>query len=126
MRIRLPEPSLTDELTEFLRRCDCAVTDLGDGVFDVQLELALSYDAAMNLIQAGRCYGCGQEIEPVLRDLGSALCHDCRDGENGNGPGHANLPADAALRERWVRMEVMAYLRTWSALHADAEPAVLD
>jgi hypothetical protein len=126
MRIHLPEPSLSDELTEFLRRCECNVTALGEGVFEVDLRLALSYDAAMGLVQAGRCYSCGEEIEPVLRDLGSALCHDCRDGENGNGNGHANVPADSVLRERWVRMEVAAYLRTWSALHADAQPRVLD
>jgi len=125
MRIRLPEPSLSEELTEFLRRCECDVTELGDGVFEVDLHLALSYEAAMNLVQAGLCYGCGEEIEPVLRDLGSALCHDCRDGETGNGHGNGTS-AEGALRERWARMEVMAYLRTWSALHADAEPAVLD
>lgn len=124
MRIRLSEPSLTDELIEFLRRCDCAVTPLGNGLLNVDLRLALSYQAAMELVQAGRCYGCGTEIEPVLRDLGSTLCHDCRDGENGNadGPVHAN----AALRARWARMEVDAYLKVWGAMHAGSVLELID
>jgi hypothetical protein len=126
MRIRLPEPSLTDELADYLRRCECDVTLVQRGLIDVELRRPISIDAALSLVQADRCYGCGEKIEPVLRELGSTLCHDCRGGGRENG--HADGPAHAteALRARWARMEIDAYLKVWSAMHADSVLELID
>ena len=35
MRVEITDPAYTDDLVEFLRRCDCTVRTVGPGVLDV-------------------------------------------------------------------------------------------
>ena len=36
MRVEITDPAYTDDLVEFLRRCDCMVHVVGEGVLDVR------------------------------------------------------------------------------------------
>ena len=46
MRVEVTDPSSTDDLVAFLRRCDCAVEVLQPGVLDVEPR-ALAVDASL-------------------------------------------------------------------------------
>jgi hypothetical protein len=111
VRLQLDDPSLTPELVAFLRRCQCEVMHLGPTSVSVGLGHPVDPDAAVQRLQDGRCYRCGEQIERVLFRLGSPRCHDCRES---SGPG-----GDTA-RDSWTRMEVESYLRVWESLHPGA------
>ena len=104
VRLRLHDPSLAPELALFLRRCQCKVEHLGPTMVGVGLGHAVDPDALASRLQDGRCYRCGEPIEPVLFRLGSPRCHDCRE-SSGNG--------SSAAGDTWARMEVESYLRIW-------------
>ena len=106
VRVRLHDPSLAPELASFLRRCQCEVSHLGPTMVGVGLGHAVGREAAARRLQDGRCYRCGEAIEPVLFRLGSPRCHDCRE-SSGNGNGNS------AAGDMWARMEVESYLRIW-------------
>jgi hypothetical protein len=44
----------------------------------------VSLDLGLSRVRAGRCYECGESVEPALLELGSPRCLDCGD-INGNG-----------------------------------------
>ena len=45
MRVEISDPTHTDDLVEFLRRCDCTVQAVGPGVLDVHArELPITDD----------------------------------------------------------------------------------
>jgi hypothetical protein len=114
VRVRLHDPSFTDELVSFLRRCQCHVRDLGPATVGVGVGHEVDPDAAVQRLSSGRCCGCGDVIEDALFRLGSSRCHDCREGS-----GLIRRPA-AEIRDEWTRMEVESYLRVWRALHPGA------
>ncbi|TMK92300.1 MAG: hypothetical protein E6G42_07775 [Actinobacteria bacterium] len=115
VQLRLHDPSLTTELVTFLRRCQCSVRDLGPATVGVGLGHPIDPDAAVQRLQSGLCYRCGNLIADSLFRLGSSRCHDCRES-----PGLDTRPDIDALREDWTRMEVESYLRVWRSLHPDA------
>lgn len=109
------------DLLDFLRRCGCEVEQSSPDVLDVRLEPNVSVEAALSLVRDRRCYGCGGHVSEVLANLGSPLCHDCRDGA-----GTSGRASKRALGDIWARMEVDAYLRVWRAQHPGTGVAVLD
>jgi hypothetical protein len=113
VRLRLTDSSLTDELASFLRRCQCEVEHLGPGTVGVGVVHSVDVETAVKHLRSGRCYRCGETIEPGLYGLGSPLCLNCRDTSNGD------AGADSAVRAEWARMEVEAYVRVWQALHPE-------
>jgi hypothetical protein len=117
MQVRLADQSLTGDLAAYLRRCECSVVPRGRGIIDVELAKRVSESAVVALVRSGGCCSCGQEIEPVLLELGSNRCHECR-----NGSGRLGVP----LAQRWARMEIEAYVRIWDALHPGANPVCVD
>ncbi len=113
VRLRLQDPSVTLDLVAFLRRCQCNVEHLGPTTVGVGLGHPVDLEAAVQRVQTGLCYSCGELIEDALFRLGSGRCHDCREssGAHRNGEG---------AQERWTRMEVESYLRIWRAQNPDA------
>jgi hypothetical protein len=111
MRIRLDNPGFVSELTDFLRRCECHVVQIGPKVLNVELRAAANEHVTLRRARAGFCTSCGGTIEPVLVNLGSPKCHDCRDG----------LHSD----REWERMEVGAFLRVWKLRHPGAQAQLL-
>ena len=112
VRLRLDDPSVALELVAFLRRCQCNVEHLGPTTVGVGLGHPVDVEAAVQRLQTGLCYDCGDVIEEALFRLGSGRCHDCR---TGSGHRHPDSP-----RERWTRMEVESYLKIWRAQHPDS------
>ena len=113
VRVRLADDSLTDDLIEFLRRCECDVEYVGPAMLSVAILRPLDVEAAVRQLQARRCYRCGSPIEATLFRLGSASCHDCRESA------YDDEPPAARIRDDWTRMEIEAYLKVWLALHPD-------
>ena len=113
VRLRLQDPSVTLELVAFLRRCQCNVQHLGPTTVGVGLGHPIDLEAAVQRVQTGLCYSCGELIEDALFRLGSGRCHDCRESNGGHRNGEG-------ARERWTRMEVESYLRIWRAQHPGA------
>jgi hypothetical protein len=111
MRIRLDNPTFVTELTDFLRRCECQVVQVGPRLLNVELRAAANEEDAIRRARAGFCTSCGGRIESVLANLGSPKCHDCRDGINGN--------------REWARMEIGAFLRVWQIRHPEAQAKLL-
>jgi hypothetical protein len=114
VRLRLHDPSFTDELVSFLRRCQCQVRDLGRATVAVGVGHDVDTEAVVRRLTFGLCCRCGEEIEQALFRLGSPHCHDCREGSS------LSRRADAEIRDEWTRMEVESYLRVWRALHPSA------
>ena len=115
VRLKLDDPSLTPKLVAFLRRCQCEILHLGPTSVGVGLGHPVDPDAAVQRVEDGRCYRCGEPIERVLFRLGSPRCHDCREGS-----GADPLSERDNAQETWTRMEVEAYLRVWESLHPGA------
>ena len=111
MRIRLDNPGFVSELTDFLRRCECQVVQVGPKLLNVELRAATNEQVALRRAQAGFCTSCGGRIERVLANLGSPKCHDCRDGLGGD--------------HDWARMEIGAFLRVWKLRHPEAHAQLL-
>jgi hypothetical protein len=109
VQLRLNDTALASELGTFLRRCECVVEQLGPNTLGVAVRHGIDVDAAVRHLRAGRCYRCGDEIEPAVFGLGSPLCLDCREGSDD--------VADGLIRDEWARMEVEAYVKVWQALH---------
>jgi hypothetical protein len=122
VKVRLQNSALVADLSEFLRRCECLVEQVGRGTLKVDLDGPVSFEAAMGRARSGLCYMCGAEVESVLANLGSPVCHDCRESRSG----HASLgPVGPRLQQEWRRMQLLAYLRVWQARHPDTEAQVL-
>jgi hypothetical protein len=109
VQLQLNDTALASELGMFLRRCECVVEHLGPNTLGVSVRHGIDVDAAVRHLRVGRCYRCGEEIEPAVFGLGSPLCLDCRHGNND--------VADGLIRDEWARMEVEAYVKVWQALH---------
>lgn len=117
MRVQLAQPTFAEDLIGFLRRCNCRVHQVADGFVEVSPARTEAIESVLRLTRAGLCYGCGGAVERALAELGSPLCHDCRDGAAAH-----SLPP---LRRR-ARLEVEAYLRVWNALHPAATTTIVD
>jgi hypothetical protein len=118
VRLRLNDSSHVMNLEAFLRRCECDVEQLGPTTLGVGLRHSIDVDVAVRQLRAGRCYRCGDEIEPLVFGLGSPLCLECRDAQAANG----DAPIDERpIRDEWARMEVEAYVKVWQALHPEAK-----
>ena len=115
VRLRLHDPSFTDELVSFLRRCQCQVRDVGPATVAVGVGHDVDPEAAVQRVSSGLCCTCGDVIEEALFRLGSCRCHDCREGS----AGFARRP-ESEVRDEWTRMEVESYLRVWRVLHPGA------
>ena len=111
MRVRLDVPNDLGEIVGFLRSCDCRVRHISKEVLDVGFEHETEIQRSLDLVAAGRCYGCAAVVPEPLAQLGSPLCQDCRD--NGRGEG-------------LDRLRIEAYLRIWNALHPAARASILD
>lgn len=109
VQLRLNDTALASELGTFLRRCECDVEQLDPNTLGVGVRHGIDIVAAVRQLRAGRCYRCGEEIEPTVFELGSPLCLDCRHGSNDI--------AEGSIRDEWTRMEVEAYVKVWQALH---------
>jgi hypothetical protein len=107
--LRLNDTALTVELERFLRRCECEVQQLGPNTLSVGIRHGVDINAAVRQLRSGRCYRCGEEIEPSVFGLGSPLCLDCRH--------EGNDLAESPIRDEWARMEVAAYVKVWQELH---------
>lgn len=115
VRVRLADESLTDDLTRFLRRCECDVEHLGPGTLAVAIPRPVDVAAAVRHLKARRCYRCGATIEATLYRLGSGSCHDCRESARDE------RPPEARIHDDWTRMEIEAYLKVWLALHPEGD-----
>ena len=118
MRVQLAQPTLAEDLIGFLRRCNCRVHQLTDGFVEVLPARTEDVEAVLRLTRAGLCYGCGGAVERALAELGSPLCHDCRDGVAAHSP--------ASTMRRRATLEVEGYLRVWNGLHPAAQTTIVD
>jgi hypothetical protein len=110
MRVRLEEPDDLSDIIVFLRSCDCRARHVSNDMLEVgfaETEIQRSLD----LVAAGRCYGCAAVVPEALAELGSPLCQDCRDSGRGEG---------------FDRLRIEAYLRIWNARHPAARASILD
>ncbi len=121
MKVRLANSALLGDLIEYLRRCECLVERDGSETLRVDLNGAVSFEAAMSRVRSGLCYRCGAEVESVLWKLGSPLCLDCRESRSGQSP---QEPAFTAQQE-WRRMQLRAYLKVWQARHPGVEAQLI-
>jgi hypothetical protein len=122
VKVRLKNSTLVGDLSEFLRRCECLVEQVGHETLRVDLNGPVSLEAAMSRVTSGLCYMCGGRVESVFARLGSPLCHDCRESRTGDG---SRASPDAAVQEEWRRMQLDAYLRIWQARHPDSEAQLI-
>ena len=111
MRLQLEQPAFADELVVFLARCDWLARRVAFDVFDVTLPAARRLEARRHFARTGLCMECGGEIANSLAELGSLLCHDCRDGD----PRGSN-----GAQSHEYRVELEGYLKVWNALHPTA------
>lgn len=118
MKVRLQNSALVGDLSEFLRRCECLVEQVGRGTLSVRLDGPVSFEAAMSRARSGLCYMCGGEVESVLANLGSPVCLDCRESRAGSG---SRGSMDSTFQQEWRRMQLLAYLRVWQARHPDTQ-----
>jgi hypothetical protein len=121
VQVRLENATLVSDLTEFLRRCECLVEQVGRKTLRVDLDGPVSFGAAMSRARSGLCYMCGGEVESIFARLGSSLCHNCRERRS---DGSLASP-DSAVHQEWRRMQLSAYLRVWQARHPDAEAQLI-
>ncbi len=110
MRIEFDDTAATGELLGFLRSFDCSAQAVGPRLVEVEFARPPRPELTLALTKAGLCEGCGGPVAPVLAELGSQLCHDCRDGNDG--------------RARLDRIRLDAFIGVWNALHPTA-PATL-
>jgi hypothetical protein len=122
VKVRLENSALVGDLSEFLRRCECLVEQVGRETLRVDLDGPVSFEAAMSRARSGLCYTCGGEVESVFLRLGSPLCHDCRESRSRHG---SRVSPDPAVQEEWRRMQLDAYLRVWQARHPETEAQLL-
>ena len=111
MRVRLEEPDDLSDIIVFLRSCDCRARYVSNDMLDVGFAAEAEIQRSLDLIAAGRCYGCAAVVPEALAELGSPLCHDCRDSGRGEG---------------FDRLRIEAYLRIWNALHPASRASILD
>ena len=111
VRVRLEEPDDLSDMIVFLRSCDCRARHVSNDMIDVGFVAETEIQRSLDLVAAGRCYGCTAVITEALAELGSPLCQDCRD--SGRGPG-------------FDRLRIEAYLRIWNVLHPAARASILD
>jgi hypothetical protein len=122
MKVRLKNSALVGDLSEFLRRCECLVEQVGRETLRVDLDGPVSFEAAMSRARSGLCYTCGGKVESVFLRLGSPQCHDCRESRSRRG---SRVLRDPAIQEEWRRMQLDAYLRVWQARHPETEAQLL-
>jgi hypothetical protein len=118
VKVRLKNYALVGDLTEFLRRCECLVEQVGRETLRVDFQGPVSIEAAMSRVRAGLCYMCGGDVESVFARLGSPLCHDCRESRSGDA---SRESPDSAVQQDWRQMQLNAYLRVWQARHPEAD-----
>ena len=111
MRVRLEEPDDLGEIIVFLRSCDCRARHVSNDTLDVGFAAETKIQRSLDLVAAGRCYGCAAVVPEALAELGSPLCQDCRDDRRGEG---------------LDRLRIEAYLRIWNALHPKARASILE
>jgi hypothetical protein len=112
VRIELDDTAATAELLGFLRSFDCSAQAVGPRLLEVEFEHAPRPELTLALTRAGLCGSCGGPVAPALAELGSRLCHDCRDG----GDGCARLD----------RIRLDAFMGVWNALHPTALATLRD
>jgi hypothetical protein len=122
VQVRLENSALVGDLSEFLRRCECLVEQIGRETLKVDLDGPVSVDAAMSRAQSGLCYMCGREVETIFARLDSSLCDDCRERRSYDGP---LASPESVVHREWRRMQLDAYLRVWQARHPDAEAQLI-
>ena len=122
VKVRLENSALVGDLSEFLRRCQCLVEQVGRETLRVDLDGPVSFEAAMSRARSGLCYMCGAEVEGILAKLGSPLCQDCRESRSGGG---SRASPDSAAQQEWRRMQLDAYLRVWQARHPTTEAQLI-
>jgi hypothetical protein len=122
VKVRLENSALVSDLSEFLRRCQCLVEQVGRETLRVDFDGPVSFEAAMSRVRSGLCYMCGGEVEGVLAKLGSPMCQDCRETRSG---GASRAWTDSAVHQDWRRMQLDAYLRVWQARHPDTEAQLI-
>jgi hypothetical protein len=123
MIVQLTNPSLTDELLSFLRRCPCDVQRIGATRLRVEVDGWEEGDRSPLL--AGCCYRCGGEVEAPLSRLGSLACLDCRDGLASTSPGDLSRALlQVATRRESAEKQIRAFIRVWQALHPEGEGAL--
>ena len=96
MRVRLEEPDDLGDIIVFLRSCDCRARHVSNDMIDVGFVAETEIQRSLDLVAAGRCYGCAAVVTEALAELGSPLCQDCRDSGRGERPRPAadrGLPA---------------------------------
>jgi hypothetical protein len=111
MRVRLEEPDDLSDVIVFLRSCDCRTRHVSNDMIDVGFVAETEIQRSLDLVAAGRCYGCAELVPAALAELGSPLCLDCRDSGRGDG---------------FDRLRIEAYLRTWNRLHPGARASIVD
>ncbi len=113
MRVRLEEPDDLGDIIVFLRSCDCRARHVANDMIDVGFVAETEIQRSLDLVAAGRCYGCAAVVTEALAELGSPLCQDCRDSGRGRADG-------------LDRLRIEAYLRIWNALHPAARASILE
>src|SRR5215207_6309382 len=102
MFVRVEEPDLMGDMIVFLRSCACRARYVSRQMLDVGFASELEIQRSLDLVAAGRCYACAAVVPEALAELGSPLCHDCR---------------DSGRRGGLDRIRIESYLRVWNALH---------
>ena len=111
MRVQLEKPDDLGDMDVFLRSCDCRTRHVSHDMLDVRFPVEAEIQRSLELVAAGRCYGCAELVSEALAELGSPLCQDCRDSGRGRG---------------FDRLRIEAYLRIWNTLHPAARASILD
>ena len=111
VRIELDDTAATAELLGFLRSFDCSAQAVGPRLLEVEFEHAPRPELTLALTKAGLCGSCGGPA-PALAELGSRLCHDCRDG------------TDVCARLDRIRLD--AFMGVWNARHPTALATLRD
>jgi hypothetical protein len=122
LRIRLVDPTRVGDLLADLRERGCIAEQIDSVAIDVWPAPLLHERAGDGTVFL--CAACGEEVEEVLRRLGSPRCHDCRAEAPG---GMLGATPDGDSRHRWRQAlaELQAHLRAWR-LADGAAVAVLD
>lgn len=112
MWIELDDTAATAELLGFLRSFDCSAQALGPRLLEVEFEHASRLELTLAFTKAGLCGSCGGPVARALAELGSRLCHDCRDGSD--------------VYARLDRIRLDAFMGVWNALHPTALATLRD
>jgi hypothetical protein len=114
VRLRLHDPSFTDELVSFLRRCQCQVRDLGRATVAVGVGHDVDTEAVVRRLSFGLCCRLRRRTSSSALPARLAALPRLPRGLQPLAPG------EAEIRDEWTRMEVESYLRVWRALHPGA------